>query len=531
MWSNRASLTVFGLVLALSAAGSARAEGPLSFSDASEPSGLAKILKDWRYGHGAAWGDVDGDGKPDLYVGAFSDRKTFKGDQAPLPNMLLLQKDGRFELSGQKDLQFAGKGACCSMVLFVDLDNDGDLDLLVGNYADRAGRTDGRLFENVGGGKFVDVTDRIEPWPKGFAMRNVTALDVNHDGLLDLILADGGNPKSAHVRVLQNKGKFQFQDVSAAAGFPDAQTVGLGLAAGDVNNDGVADIFVVGSNRLFLGSAGGTYSLAELPEDLFPKFKGEFMPCGAALGDLNGDGLLDLVLTIHDEPGVVYVYLNKGVRDGVPEFQKVHTWEYPKGTKDRLPVKAAHVIICDMDADGRNDIALAIIYKTADGRTQPLVLRNEGVKDGVPQFLVPPPETAIGYYAPGPMTDYDRDGRIDIFLPSWFEELPSYLFHNDTKGGHWLAVRVAGDGKTFNPMGLGAIVRAYQPGKAGDAKALIARTDLSVGNGYASGEEAICFLGLGKADNVDLEITWGTAKVVVHDVAVDRYMTVPFPGK
>ncbi|GAG43656.1 unnamed protein product, partial [marine sediment metagenome] len=110
-------------------------------------------------------------------------------------------------------------------------------------------------------------------------------------------------------------------------------------------------------------------------------------------------------------------------------------------------------------------------------------------------------------------------------------DIPSYMFRNVTKGGHWLTVRVVGKGKGLNPMGIGATVRAYKAGHAGDKSALIDRHDISIGNGYASGEEALAPLGLGRAAACDLVITWGKRKQRMTNVKADRFITITFTDK
>ena len=241
--------------------GPASAAEPIVFEDVTEKTGLAKHLetapgkKPWRYAHGAGWGDVDGDGRPDLYIGAFAARKWFDGDDSPIPNMLFLNTPTGFVLA-DRNLAFADRDARCAGVLFADLDNDGDQDLLVANHVTSEKHQGSKLFENVGSGKFRDVTPAGDVWPARIGMRNPTVIDLNGDGLLDIVIADGSYGRKANevnrLYVLENQGKFQFADANAKFGFPTDKTLGLGLAVGDVNQDGRPDIFVAGSNRLFV---------------------------------------------------------------------------------------------------------------------------------------------------------------------------------------------------------------------------------------------------------------------------------------
>ncbi len=152
-------------------------------------------------------------------------------------------------------------------------------------------------------------------------MRNASVIDFNHDGRLDLVLADGsyGRNVVARLIVLENKGKFEFETASDKLGLPADKTTGLGLAVGDINQDGEPDMFVAGANRLFVSDGQGKFREAHAGRFSAPPADArEGMHCGAAFGDLNGDDLLDLVTTEHGVPARIHVWLNRGVKDGVP---------------------------------------------------------------------------------------------------------------------------------------------------------------------------------------------------------------------
>src|SRR5690606_29910901 len=139
---------------------------------------------------------------------------------------------------------------------------------------------------------------------------------------------------------------------------------------------------------------------------------------------------------------------------------------------------------------------------------QPVVLRNVGVTDGVPRFEYPPLRSIVGYHATAPIADYDRDGRIDIFMASWSADLTSQLFRNVTEAGNYLVVRVRGQAAGLNSMGIGATVRLYEAGHVGDAGRLLGRGDITIGNGYSSGDEAMAHFGLGRVETCDVVVTW-----------------------
>ena len=129
--------------------------------------------------------------------------------------------------------------------------------------------------------------------------------------------------------------------------------------------------------------------------------------------------------------------------------------------------------------------------------------------------------------AAGPSCDYDRDGRLDLFLANWWIEARSLLLRNETPGGNWLDVRVEGkDG--VNRMGIGAKVNIYPVGQVGKAPALLGSREISIGYGYCSGQEAVSHFGLGKVEGVDIEVILphGRGAVVRKGVKANQRVTL-----
>jgi hypothetical protein len=157
---------------------------------------------------------------------------------------------------------------------------------------------------------------------------------------------------------------------------------------------------------------------------------------------------------------------------------------------------------------------------------QPVVLKNLSQRGGELRFSPPPFEKMVGYYAPAPVADYDRDGRLDIFLASWFEQLPNYLMRNVTAGGNWLTVRVEGKSPPHNTMGIGALVRLYTAGHAGEVQHQLGRRDIAVGTGYASCEEALGHFGLGSAASCDVVVSWHGKQWQRKGVAANQLLTI-----
>lgn len=501
-----------------------------SFSEAAGTTGLLPSV-DSIFGHGAGWGDVDGDGSVDLYVGTFNKN----GDR---PNLLFRNLNGKFKLDNQQSLKISTRA---TGVIFVDLDNDGDLDLYVGSMPQPKNNIVGNtLFRNDGKGIFTDISKNNGACPEAFGGRSATVLDYNADGLLDILAGEDPIPgyngsKTKSSRLFRNKGNFQFEDVTEAAGIP-AGIPGYGVASADVNNDTWPDFFLAangGGIILFINEKNGRFREAPGTRELFAwaGAGGDNMVCGVTFGDVNRDGLLDIVLGPHFQqpwlnPQPLRLFMNKGIKDGNPSFEEVTK---SAGLKP-LPMKAPHVEIQDFDNDGWPDIYTSMV-KFKNNVPHPLIFKHLGMADGTLKFNEDalgvndfPNDEVLGkkgktgdlfdklirdktiiYTAPGPTADYDNDGKLDMFLCSWWPEAPSMLLHNETKGGNWLQLQIKGP-KGVNIMGVGSRIKIYSAGKLGDPSALLGCQDIGVGYGYASGHAAMAHFGLGKETMVDVEV-------------------------
>lgn len=225
-----------------------RNDGSLHFTDATASSGVASA---YGAGLGVAVGDLDGDRWLDVYVA-----------NDAMPNQLWInRRDGTFEnrglISGTA-LNASGRPEGSMGIALGDADNDGDEDLFVTNIV---GETHA-FYLNDGRANFDDARGRagLAGPTAGMTGFGTNWLDYDHDGRLDLFLTSGavntlegqrGQPMPYRQRsqLFHNEGRGTFRDVSAEAG-PVFERLGIGRGAafGDLDNDGDIDIVVTNND-------------------------------------------------------------------------------------------------------------------------------------------------------------------------------------------------------------------------------------------------------------------------------------------
>lgn len=483
-------------------------ESTISFSDQTEAMGLVAPLVGM-YGHAAVWGDFTGDHRPDLFMGTFADREPsiyqVRGADGAAPDRLLLAEDGAFTL----DDRLADMFARTSGGAVADLDNDGDLDLVVSrNFDDDMPAAPGVQVLRNDDGALIPTTDSGLPVQLGG--RSVGVLDFDLDGMLDLFVTsdDGGSV------LLRNEGGLVFADATAAVGLP-GDIFGLGVATGDVSGDGLQDIFVAGSNRLFVSNGSGSFVAADSSVFTWQFFGEEDLISGASIADVNRDGLLDIAVGHHFNSTVdegarvpVRLYLNRGDSG----FEDVTEAAGLVG----LPTKGPHVELNDMDNDGWPD--LVTTASAADG-TRPAIFHHQGLSGDIPNFSTPDGLGNPQYWVAGPSADVDRDGRLDLFLVEFDPSLPSLLMRNEAASGHWLEVAVGPE----HGFGIGWRVEVYEPGGA-----LIGAREITVTQGYSAGVAPIAHFGLGDFQEVEVRLVApGGEPIDLPAVPADQHLRYP----
>jgi hypothetical protein len=281
--------------------------GGWKFEDVSKQAGVDAAA----WGSGTCTGDVDEDGKLDLYVTNWG------------PNFLFRNRgDGTFEeVAARAGVAAGGWSTGCT---FFDADADGDLDLYVVRYVETtwddvvrarrtlvwrngprimagpaglAGEAD-LFFENLGGGRFTEATDTYGLTDRGRAYGfAVVATDYDDDGLIDLFVANDSNPNFLY----RNLGNKRFESVGLTAGVAvngEARAqAGMGADAGDYDGDGRMDLiltaFAHDRNSIYRNLDGRQFEDATVAAGLAaPTFVR--MGWGTAFLDADLDGHLDL---------------------------------------------------------------------------------------------------------------------------------------------------------------------------------------------------------------------------------------------
>ncbi|MBC2606737.1 VCBS repeat-containing protein [Pelagicoccus albus] len=527
----------------LALVGSSEYAGPLFETISSEQSGLTSINE---YSHPEAWkrywhqyyngsigtaaivGDVNGDELPDIYL--------VSKDSA---NSLYLNSgDFRFE-DVTESAGVAGTKGFGSGASFVDIDNDGDLDL----YTCYVGSPN-QLFLNDGTGRFDDVS---EEW--GLAINTGTNspsfADFDCDGDMDLylqcnFLESANKPEGMPDLLLENVGG-QFVDITESAGIHGR---GQGHAAiwWDFNEDGLPDLYVANdfepADKLYRNNGDKTFS--DVIEDVV--VSAPYFGMGADLGDINNDGHIDFMVADMASPDHVKHHVSVGTQGsyllGISKT-KVSQYMYNMLSLKIGPSQFAEVAqlaglqatgwtwavrLVDMDNDGSLDAyfstgmirefhntdlsnrmgnARSVMQRIrAYENSPPLLEDNLAFRNlGSLEFVPVGEEWGLdlnGISFAASFADFDRDGDLDLLINNL--NAPPTLYRNRSVQGNRVVIRL--EGSESNRYGYGAKVTARSNGQ-------VQTRELTSTRGYMSQDEAIVHFSFEDAESIEtLRIDW-----------------------
>jgi hypothetical protein len=423
---------------------------------------------------GCAAGDYDGDGDLDLYVTGFL-------------RSVLYQNQGKAGGYVFKDVTAAAgvdPGRFSAGASFLDIDNDGDLDLYVANYCE------------------VDFA-KSEPCP--------------HNGIPNYCAPGKYAPE--HDTLYLNNGDGAFKDISRESGIAADRPAGpgprwgMGVLALDYNVDGLVDIYVandVSDNFLWQNLGGGRFKNVAFELGVaFDANGDEQGSMGVDAGDYDRDGQLDIIVTNFQK-----------------QLNALYHHEGPLGYVDRvmahglgstsLPMVGWGTGFFDFDHDGWLDLFVANghledrihEYDQSSTYLQPNQLfRNLGGRFEEASDRAGPAFQERHSARGAAFGDIDNDGDVDIVVSN-SRQRPSLLVNESVKRGNWIRIELRGKKNRF---AIGARVRV----NAGGA---VHAAELRSGHSYVSQNDLRLHFGLGEASIADkVEVRWPGGGATVRE--------------
>jgi enediyne biosynthesis protein E4 len=451
-----------------------RNNGDWTFTDVTQAAGVG----DLGFGLGVTVGDYDSDGDPDLYINNSG------------PNVLYRNNgDGTFtdvtQQAGVDCGNQVGAGAC-----FLDIDNDGDLDLYAANYVVFSYET------------HVPITVDGYRWHVG-----PRAYPAATDNLF------------------RNNGDGTFTDITNASGIGSVAGTGMGIVAGDFDDDGDSDVFVcndIKGNFLFQNDGKGKFEeiglIAGVAYDLYGR---ENASMGVDCGDFDNDGRLDLFMTDYQgEPPILYRNLGDCFFEDVTLVAGVGKGAFPHvnwgtgmvdfdndGDRD-LFIACGHT---DDNADYRDDstkyrVANIVLMNTGDGR---FVNVSSQCGSGLD-----PIESSRG----AGFDDLDNDGDIDVVILN-SQAGPTILRNESASSNHWVDIHLRGAKANRDAVGARVTVIAGN---------LTQIAEVHGGRGYQGYHGSRLHFGLGARDRIDrVEVRWPGSDTEIFDgIEIDKIATL-----
>ncbi|MGA2848717.1 MAG: CRTAC1 family protein [Terracidiphilus sp.] len=496
---------------------------------------------------GVAVFDYNGDGRPDIFFTNGADIATLNKSSAKYSNRLF-RNDGNgvfTDVTAQAGL--AGTGYDIGVAVG-DYDNDGYPDLFV------AGVHGNTLYHNNGDGTFTDVTKKagldksIDPEYGPLWSEAAVWVDVNNDGLLDLFVVnylqwtysdkplcggDSGIADYCHPRFYKgqpnqlfiNQGNGTFKDASKEWGIRDQVGKGMGVGMADYDLDGKPDLFVTNDSEynFLFHNLGNKFEEVAFQANVALAEDGAFISgMGLDFRDFNNDGYPDIAyVALTSQTFPIYSNTRKG------DFVDVTTSSGMRSLS--LKMSGFGAALYDFDNDGWKDLFTTrghVVWHVPTGFSvnEPnTVFRNLGAS-GKWEALTAEAgfsEATAGRNRGCAFGDFNGDGRIDAVTTGLGMDAELWM-NRSPHAGHWLDVAL--HGVKSNRDGIGARIKVVT--KAG---AQYNHQTSSVC--YASSSLGPVHFGLG-AETIatTVEITWPSGIVqTLENVAGDRILKITEP--
>jgi len=448
-----------------------RNDGKGRFTEATTGSGLDLSF----YGMGVAVGDYDNDGLIDVFVTAVGEDYLFRN-----------LGGGKFSNVTKQAGVAGAAGDWGTAAAFFDFDNDGDLDLFVGNY--------------VKWSKEID----LEVGYKLVGVGRAYGQPMNFEGTFPVLYRNDGNGRFTDVSKASG-----IQVKNSATGVPVAKT--LGVAPVDINGDGWMDLVVANDtvqNFVFTNAHDGTFkeigAVSGVAFDSNGQTRGAM---GIDAARYRGDGALGIAIgNFANEMTALYVsqkdpclFTDEAIAEGV-------------GPASRLLLKFG-IFFFDYDLDGRLDLLsvnghleeeISKIQQSQRYAQPAQLFWNNGAASGATYSTVPPDKAGADLFKPivgrgSAYADIDGDGDLDVVLTQ-AHGAPLMLRNDQRFGHHWLRLKLTGS--KANRDAIGAWIKVRSGGQTLWRQVMPTRS-------YLAQSELPVTIGLAKSGGIDeLEIIW-----------------------
>jgi len=472
------------------------------FADVTSSAGIDATHWADKPATGIAIADFDRNGWPDVFVtGYFEDSKLFlnqgNGSFAPFPAPAAVAlPNGR-----------------CGSVAAADYDNDGWPDLYIACWGSN------HLLHNLHGVGFTDMTAAAGVDNQGRS-EAVAWADINNDGWLDLFVGnhplssqpDLGDPRNLD-QIFLSDGDGSFHSISSLLEPATLAKLVLAAVFTDIDLDGDQDLYVANDkhygNTLWRNDGPGCGGWCLTDVSLVTGTERPAYSMGVTVGDYDRDGDWDLIYSsIHEQ-----VLLQGQQAQGELRFV-----DYGVAAGIDYNAIGWGVLLFDANNDGWEDLFLATSQLSASNTDRLFLNQADGRFDDI--------TADSGLARTGPTQaaawlDYDRDGRLDLMLGHY--NLAYSLNHNLAPGGHWLAIRLEGNGPV-NRDAIGSLVRISTPDGGQQLR------ELRAGESRGGSNEPMVHFGLGAATSATVAIRWPDGlEQELGQLDVDQYHLAAYP--